>query len=167
MSDLGLSKQELLDVGVMHVVFMINKYPEFVKIRKLIDMIMLIFVIMIDKNNQKISEQFQALSKFPSNPDTKILLPVNEDARAIVKNTGVKFTSTGTVRIMGELYNIAGYELSEVEIIAALYDESGRVIERGVTEVYYLSDDSKYIFQIDIRDAEPFSHYDVIVSVTD
>ncbi len=117
-------------------------------------------------NNQKLTEHLQRSNDIQTTPRVEILPPV-EDTRVIISNTGTKLSVTGTVKVMGEVYNIAGYELSQVEIIAALYDESGHVVDRGTDTVFDLAEESKYIFEIIIRNAAPFLRYEVVSVVTE
>jgi hypothetical protein len=144
-----------------------QKYPELARVQKLMDLIIMLITGLIYSNNQKLAEYLQGANNAQIASKVEILPKATEDARVIIANTGTKLTSGGTLQVMGEAYNIAGYELSEVELIVALYDENDRVVDRDSDTICNFAEGRKYIFEITIFDAAPFVRYEVIAVVTE
>ena len=161
----GLSMDELMELAQVYSVSLTEKYPELARLGPAGVALLFIASRLIHHNNLRIAEQ---LNQHPgSQPLVEVLPPIDADAQVAISGVGVKLTSTGVVKIFGEVHNVSGYDLSIVEIIAALYDEQDRVVDRGTDTAYDLAADSKYVFEISIYDAAPFVRYEVTTVVTE
>jgi len=161
----GLSMDELMELALVYLTGMARKYPELARLGDAGTALTLIASGLIHDNNQRIAEQLN--QHLGSQSLVEVLPPIDADVQVAISGVGVKLTSTGTIKIFGEARNVAGYDLSEVEIIAALYDEQDRVVDRGTDTVYDLAVDGKYVFEVIILNAAPFVHYEVTTVVTE
>ena len=161
----GLSMDELMELALVYLAGMARKYPELARLGYAGTALTLIASGLIHDNNQRIAEQLN--QHLGSQPLVEVLPPIDADAQVAISGVGVKLTSTGTIKIFGEARNVAGYDLSEVEIVAALYDEQDRVVDRGTDTVYDLAADGKYVFEVIILNAAPFVRYEVTTVVTE
>jgi len=163
MEQLGLSTDELTNLASVYLGAMMQKKPELDKFEQVIVTLLFVFSKLIEHNNMRLSEQLRLTSE----PVPKIDILSPSDANDLVAVSGLGIKRGGTyVKVLGELYNIAGYELSDVEIVAALYDERGCVVDRGTDSICDFFEGGKYVFEIRIFDPAPFVYYEVTTVVT-
>jgi len=164
MEQLGLSTDELTNLASVYLGAMMEKKPELAKFNQVIVTLVFVFSKLIEHNNRRLSEQLRFASE--PLPKVDILLPSDANDMVAISGLGIKQDST-SVKVLGELHNIAGDELSLVEIVAALYDEQGCVVDRGTDTLYDFAEGGKYIFGIRIFNPAPFVHYEVTTVVTE
>jgi hypothetical protein len=80
-----------------------------------------LFSILLALNNECIAEQLQR-------PQIDVLPAPDESTYVAVAHTGMKDDGM-SVRLFGEVYNLKDFYLEDVEVVAALYGEQGRVVD--------------------------------------
>ena len=159
MKQWGLSMDELVKLGSIYLADLMKKQPELASLENATTELLFIVARLIRDNNQRIAEQLnQCLG---SQPLVDVLPPIDADAQVVISGVSVKRSTSGMSFIFGEVRNVAGHRLPEVEIIAALYDERDCVVDRGTDVVYDLAADGKYVFKVTFFETAPFVRYEV------
>ncbi len=159
MKKIGLSESELQEIASTYWNSLEDADPALRSFREVGLKLAALFSKLLALNNERIAEQLQR-------PQIDVLPAPDENTYVAVAHTGMKDDGM-SVRLFGEVYNLKDFYLEDVEVVAALYNEQGSVVDRGSVMIAALPANGKYPFEIEIRNAALFASYEIVANYGD
>jgi hypothetical protein len=156
MKKIGLSESELQEIASTYWDSLEDTDPALKSFREVGLKLASLFNKLLALNNERIAEQVQQ-------SQVDVLPAPDENTYVAVAHTGLKDDGM-SVRLFGEAHNLRDFYLEDIEVVAALYDEQGNVMDRGATTIEGLPPNGRYPFEIEIRDAAPFASYEIVAN---